>query len=262
MNTDITQLDWSWVTCHAAVWALVLARVFGVCMTAPAFVIPGLEWRFRLALALTLGALIAPAVEPRIVPVALSAKLVWMAATEVLVGGLLGWSAALIVAAARQAGELVSAQAGLSAAALFDPATGDELTPLGHLYGLIALAAFLTLDGPIMLVGAMIESYQAVPAGGFVITTETVTPFFAQVGKALALSLRAAAPPAIALCLAGIVMGWIGRLAPAVPILAHSLPVRAILGIVLVALSLVALAATFSQSWTHWAAWPVPSHSP
>jgi flagellar biosynthetic protein FliR len=262
MNTDITQLDWSWVTSHAAAWALVLARVFGTCMTAPAIVVPGLEWRFRLVLALMLGALIAPVVEPRIVPMELSAKLVWIAATEVIVGGLLGWSAALIVAAARQAGELVSAQAGLSAAALFDPATGDELTPLGHLYGLIALAIFLTLDGPLMLVGAMIESYQAVPAGGYVITAETVTQAFAQVGEALALSLSAAAPPAIALYLAGIVMGWIARLAPAVPILAHSLPVRALLGIVLVSLSLAALTATFSQSWTHRAEWPVTIHLP
>ena len=181
---------------------LVLARVFGVCMTAPAIVVPGLEWRFRLALALMLVALIAPAVEPRIVAVTPGPWLAWMAATEVIVGGLLGWSAALIVAAV-QAGELVSAQAGLSAAALFDPATGDELTPLGHLYGLIALAVFLALDGPIMLVGSMIESYQAVPAGSFVITAETVTQVFAQVGEAFALSLRAAAPPAIASGLRG-----------------------------------------------------------
>jgi flagellar biosynthesis protein FliR len=111
-----------------------------------------------------------------------------------------------------------------------------------------------------MLVGAMIESYQTVPPGGFAITAETVTQAFAQLGDALGLSLRAAAPPAIALALAGIVMGWIGRLAPAVPILAHSLSVRAILGIVLVSLSLAALAATFSQSWTHWAQWLIPSH--
>jgi flagellar biosynthesis protein FliR len=259
MYTDFTQLDWSWVTSHAAVWALVLARVFGVCRTAPAIVVPGLEWRFRLALSLMLSALIAPAVEQQVVPMALGPSVAWMAVTEAIVGGLLGWSAALIVAAARQAGELVSAQAGLSAAALFDPTTGDELTPLGHLYGLIALAVFLTLDGPIMLVGSMIESYQAVPPGGFVITTETVTQVFGQVGGALALSVRAAAPPAIALALAGIVMGWIGRLAPAVPILAHSLPVRVILGIVLISLSLASLAATFSQSWTHWAAWLVTS---
>jgi flagellar biosynthesis protein FliR len=58
---------------------------------------------------------------------------------------------------------------------------------------------------------------------------------------------------------AGIVMGWIGRLAPAVPILAHSLPVRAILGIVLVSLSLGVLATTFSHLWTLWAEWLVAS---
>ena len=50
---------------------------------------------------------------------------------EVLVGAALGWSAALIVAGARQAGEVVGRQAGLSAAALFDPEAGDELTPAG-----------------------------------------------------------------------------------------------------------------------------------
>ena len=71
---------------------------------------------------------------------------------EVLTGGVLGWSAALIVAGARLAGELVAAQAGLSTATLIDPETGEELTPLGRLYGWIALAVFLALDGPLVLV--------------------------------------------------------------------------------------------------------------
>ncbi len=50
---------------------------------------------------------------------------------EVLTGGVLGWSAALIVAGARLAGELVAAQAGLSTATLLDPETGEEMTVLG-----------------------------------------------------------------------------------------------------------------------------------
>ena len=57
---------------------------------------------------------------------------------------------------------------------------------------------------------------------------------------------------AVALAVAGIVMGWIGRLAPAVPLLALSLPVRSILGIVLIFLSLGTLAATLSQAWSVW----------
>ena len=65
--------------------------------------------------------------------------------TEVLVGAGIGWSASLVIAGARQAGEIVGAQAGLSAAALFDPEAGEDLTALGHLYGLVALGVFPNL---------------------------------------------------------------------------------------------------------------------
>jgi flagellar biosynthetic protein FliR len=252
VSIDNLPIDWPWLAAHAAPWLLVLARVLGVCMTAPSIAVPGFEWRFRVVLALGLAVLIAPAVEARIGPVPAGPRIAWAAILEGLVGGALGWSAALIVAGARQAGDLVASQAGLSAAALFDPETGDELSALGHLYGLIALAVFLALDGPLVLVGAIVESYRAVPAGGHEVGEAAMTQAFAQVGDALALALRAAAPPAIALALAGVVLGWIGRLAPAVPVLALSLPVRSILGMVLIFLSLATLTATLSQAWTAW----------
>jgi flagellar biosynthesis protein FliR len=165
---------------------------------------------------------------------------------------MLGWSAALIVAGARQAGELVGAQAGLSASAFFDPMSGDELTPLGHLYGLIALAVFLALDGPLMLFGALVESYRILPPGELVLNRDLVTRAFGRLGGILSLAMRAAAPPMISLALAGAVMGWLGRIAPAVPVLALSLPVRSIVGVIVVLLSLVTLVATLSRAWMSW----------
>ena len=154
-------------------------------------------------------------------------------------GGLLGWSAALIVAAARQAGDLVAAQAGLSAAALFDPETGDELTALGHLYGLIALAVFLALDGPLVLVGALIESYRAVPAGGL---GRRARPRSRRPSprSAMPSRCRSAPPPRRPSRWRWRASSWAGSAGSprAVPFLALSLPVRSILGIVLVFLSL------------------------
>jgi flagellar biosynthetic protein FliR len=252
MNMDLTHLDQFWIVAHAPVWVLVLARVSGVCMTAPVTVVPGVDWQLRIMLSLMLGVVLIPVLEPMIGSIPAGPRIAWLALMELLVGGLLGLSAGLIVAAARQAGDLVAAQAGLSASALFDPETGEELTPLGHLYGLIALAVFLAMEGPLVLVGALVESYRAVPAGGLVLNEGAVSQVFAQVGGALALSLRAAAPVAIALAVAGIVLGWIGRLAPAVPFLALSLPVRSMLGIVLIFLGLATLAMTFSQAWASW----------
>jgi flagellar biosynthesis protein FliR len=253
---DLTRLDPNSMLAHAPVWLLLVARIGGVCMTAPVAVVPGVDRRLRIVLALSLGLVLVPVLEPMVAVRPAGASVVWLALLELLVGGLLGWSAGLIVAGARQAGDLVAAQAGLSAAALFDPETGSELSALGYLYGLIALGVFLALNGPLALVAALVESFRTIPAGSLVLDEATATRASAQVGSALALALRAAAPPAIALALAGIALGWIGRLAPAVPLLTLSLPVRAMLGIVLVFLGLATLAATLAQAWTGWA--PIP----
>jgi flagellar biosynthesis protein FliR len=249
MALDIGDWSWAWVLSHAGVWALVLARILGLCLTAPALAIPELDWRFRLGLAAILGTVLIPVLEPMIVPPVAWSGTAQALLSEVLTGGVLGWSAALIVAGARLAGELVAAQAGLSTATLLDPETGEELAPLGRLYGWIALAGFLALDGPLVLVRALAESYDAVPAGRLLISHETAMLAFAQVGRALELALQAAAPPTMALILAGIVLGWLSRAAPSLPFVVLALPIRSFLGIVLVLLSLATLAVTLSGAW-------------
>ena len=57
---------------------------------------------------------------------------------------------------------------------------------------------------------------------------------------------------AIKLVIAGISLGWIGRLAPAMPLLSLSLPIRSMLGIVAVALSLTTLVSTLWLAWSRW----------
>jgi flagellar biosynthesis protein FliR len=249
MGVEIGDGSWAWVVAHAGVWALVAARVLGLCLTAPALAIPELDWRLRVLLALLLSAVLIPVLQPMIAPPLDLASAGWGLCLEVLVGGMLGWSAALIIAGARLGGELVAAQAGLSTASLFDPDTGEETTVLGRLYGWIALAVFLALDGPLILIRALIESYGAVPAGRLLISQETAELAFGQVGRALELSLRAAAPPALALTLAGIVLGWLSRAAPSLPFVALALPIRSAFGVVLVMVSLAALIATLASAW-------------
>ena len=248
MPLDTGDLNWAWVMSHAGALALVLARVLGLCVTAPGFAVPELDWRFRLVLAVALVAVLFPVLDGLITPPPDWSSAAWLVLLEVLTGGILGWSAALIIAGARLAGELIAAPAGFSTAALFDPETGGELTVLGSLYGWIALAVFLTLDGPLILVRALVESYQAVPAGRLLISWTTAEMAFSQVGSALALALRARRP-ALALTLAGVVMGWLSRAAPSLPFVALALPIRCVFGVVLMVLSLTTLAATLASAW-------------
>ena len=244
----------AWIATQAGVSALAFARAAGLAWTAPGWTTPGLSARSRVVLAALLALILVPVVRND----QSAASMGWSAvasacAGELVVGAALGWSAALVVAGARQAGELVGAQSGLSAAALFDPEAGEELSALGHLYGLVALGIFLSLDGPLALVRSLVESYRVFPAGGGVFSERSTVLAFGRVGDALALSLRAAAPTALALALSGLALGLLGRAAPSLQQVALSMPVRAMLGLAVILLSLAGLAATLARSW---AAWP------
>lgn len=248
----MTPSELAWLLGQAGTGALVLSRVLGLAWTAPGLAVPGADWRSRLALALVLGAILIPAVSSQVaVPIGLDA-LGKACLVEAVVGAALGWSAALIVAGARQAGEIVGAQAGLSAASLFDPDAGEEMTALGHWYGLVALAIFLALDGPLVLVQALVESYRVAPVGGVTLSEETATLAFARVGQALELALRAAAPPALALALAGVALGLLGKAAPSLPLVTLSMPVRSVIGLIVVGLGMATLAVTIAGAWTSW----------
>ena len=249
MAWDIGIEGWAWIFSHVAVWGLILARSLGLCWTAPALAVPELDWRFRLGLAFVLSLILIPLIEPTVVPPLGWSNVVQGSLLEVLTGAVIGWTASLILAGARLAGDMVAAQAGLSTAMLIDPETGDEVTPLGRFYGWIALIVFLALEGPLILVKTVVESYQTVPAGGLLISPESANRVFAQIGHALELALRAAAPAALALALAGIALGLLSRAASSLPFVALALPIRCLLGVALVLLSLAPLVATLSSAW-------------
>jgi flagellar biosynthesis protein FliR len=244
---------WSWAEGALAgrmgAWALVLARVLGLCLTAPGLAAPGLSWRFRLGLAGMLGIVLAPVMVGRVPVPPDWTGVAWTGLGEVLTGGMLGMAAGLIVAGARAAGDLVAAQAGLATTTLFDPESGEESTPVGRLYGWVAMAAFLGLGGPLALVRALADSYTTIPAGRFLLSRQAAIDGFGQVGQALELALRAAAPLAIALIMAGIALAWLSRTAPSLPFLIMALPIRAVLGMTLVLLGLASLAITLAGAW-------------
>src|SRR3954471_22110392 len=97
-------IGWGWLAGQGGAWALVLARTAALAALAPAWGTPGLGGRARLVLAALLAAGVVPVVGATLAVPGEPWALVGACAVEVAVGGLLGLSAALIVAGARQAG--------------------------------------------------------------------------------------------------------------------------------------------------------------
>lgn len=237
---------------QGAVAAWVLARTLGMSASAPGWRTTGLPWRARIVWGVALAAIVAPGIAPGAGSASTVAEFARIALIEGVIGVALGMSAGLILAAARQAGELVGQQAGFSASSLLDPESGEESNPLGRLFGWIALGTFLVADGPARLARVLIESYRLIPLGGLGLTIETASRWFGRVEDAFALALRIAAPVGLALWTAGLALALISRAAPAFPFWSLAWPVRLGLGLFLTALGLVALASSLSDAWGDW----------
>jgi flagellar biosynthesis protein FliR len=255
---------------------LVLARALGLVFIAPGWGEAAVSVRMRICIAGLLAAVVAPAAQGASASASLPLSgdtIGWavMMLAEGLIGVVLGLSAALVIAATRQAGELVGLHAGLAPASLLGvDATGDlvgagdgaggEATPMGTLYGWIALALFLGLDGPLLLVDALARSYALFPAGlGWGqgdgtprVTTALAGEVFARTGAALRLAVQVGAPAGVSMLLAGLLLAVITRQGLALPLGGLAWPLRMAVGVGLCAVFAGVMAASVGSAWRAW----------
>ena len=149
---------------------------------------------------------------------------------EALIGLAIGLGIASTIAAARTAGELIGGAVGIGFAATVDPEHGQSVPTVSQFMGLFALALFMALDGPLTLVAIVADSYRIVPVGsGFSID---VAPRIFGIGSTIfQVALGLAAPVIVATLLVQIVLGVMGRLAPALNLLAIGLPATLLVGV-------------------------------
>jgi flagellar biosynthesis protein FliR len=231
------------------------ARTVPVAWLVPAFGGPNVSAPVRVGLGVALAVLCLPRLAGH-VPDAGPALWMLLLAREVAVGLTLGFAASLVFRAAETAGRLTDILRGANMAEVLSPSSGERSSPLGEVTGLLAVVIFLELGGVGHVAAALARSYDAVPIAG------TVTP--AQLGRVAALTLGAsaqmleaalglAAPALVALLLADLVLGAIGRTAPQIPLYFVGMPLKALLGVAMVLISVAALNTALTGGMAGWA---------
>lgn len=251
--------------------ALSLFRPLGIAWTAPGWNESCTGIRVKLALGVLLAALVVPnsAVLLTWAQAACDAgpsAILMAGCVELAVGWTLGLMANLVVSAARQAGEIVGLQGGLAPASVLDASSESGLNPLGHLHGLVALAVFLALDGPLQLAHALSASYQSIPIGlNLVSDVSRSSPWDSTLGvlagnlvacitNGLSLAVVAAAPACVATMMAGFALAALARLSPTRTFTGMAWSIRGLVGIVMTAATIGILTSTLMGAWELWAA--------
>src|SRR6202790_2039839 len=189
-------------------------RVSGFVLTAPAageLVVPG---RIKIVLTLALAFLLAPLVQ---VPAGLSifsAAGMLAAVLELLIGVSIGMVVQLTFEALVFAGQSISLTMGLGFATLVDPQRGAQVPVLGQMFMIFGILTYLSINGHLMLLGALADSFHTLPIGAAHVDEGFLIAVVLWGARVFDTGLLIALPAVIALVIVNLALGGVPRGAP------------------------------------------------
>ncbi|MFN0040429.1 MAG: flagellar biosynthetic protein FliR [Burkholderiales bacterium] len=234
LSISTTQLD-TWI----AAFLFPMARVLALVATAPILGNRGIPARIRLGVGLVLTFAIAPLAgpPPEVAPASWSGLVILV--EQIAIGVTMGFTMRLAFAAVDMAGELIGLQMGLGFANFFDPQHGVSVPVVAQFMGLLATLFFLAINGHLMVIATLAESFSAIPIGTGVQGGEQVAMGAAAWGGQIFLSgLTLALPVLAALLITNVALGVLTRTAPQLNIFAVGFPITLLFGFFMLALTL------------------------
>lgn len=225
-----------------AAFAYPLVRILSFIATAPIWSTAGIPRRARLMLGLAVTVALAPALPPMppINPGSLGG--VQILVLQMLIGTAMGFSARIIFSAIETAGEFIGLQMGLGFATFYDPQSASQTPVITEFLNLMNLLLFLSLNGHLLYIATLAQSFQAIPVGTIPLGSGSWLNIVELASKIFSAGLLIALPSLIALMIANVALAILSRAAPQLNIFALGFPLTLLGGFGAIALSLNYLA--------------------
>jgi len=213
-------------------------RLSALFLASPIFSAASFPVRVRVMLAAVITALVAPSlpVAPDIDVV--GAQGVLVAAQQVLIGVAMGFILQMAFAAAVVAGQSIAMAMGLGFAMSVDPQNGIQVPVLSQFYVILATLLFLSVDGHLLLIQYVVNSFELLPVGALALRTGLALDVALWGSHMFLGALLIALPALTALLLINLAFGVITRAAPQLNIFAVGFPVTIFAGFVFIFLTM------------------------
>jgi flagellar biosynthetic protein FliR len=226
MNTWIAALLWP------------LSRILGLITSAPLFGNGSVPMSVKLLLGVLLAMIIAPAIPggPATDPLSMAGLLIVM--QEMLIGLAMGFTMRIVFAAVELAGDAASLTMGLGFASVFDPLTKGRSSAVSQFLSLIATMAFLAVNGHLVLLEALAESFTSLPIAATPISAGAPYQIARWGATIFSYGLQLSLPIVAALLITTIALGILTRAAPQLNIFGIGFPISLGAGLLLISASL------------------------
>ncbi|SCK60231.1 flagellar biosynthetic protein FliR [Variovorax sp. HW608] len=213
----------------AFLWPFV--RMLALVSTAPVFGEATVPKQVKVGFAALFAILLSPVLGPMPDVPVVSAGGGWIIIQQVLIGAAMGFTMKLVFAAVLAAGEYIGLQMGLSFASFFDPMSGGATMVVARLLNMLAMLIFIAVDGHLMMIAALAESFQALPISDAALNANGWMVLAAGGAQIFASGLMLSLPLVTALLTLNLAMGILNRASPQFSIFAVGFPLTLLAGI-------------------------------
>lgn len=219
-------------------WYWPFLRVSALLLAAPIFGAGSVPVRARVLLGVLVAALLAPSLPATPAVDVVSPAGILLAAQQLLIGLAMGFVLQMAFAAIVIAGQSLAMTMGLGFAMSVDPQNGVQVPVLSQLYVILATLIFLAIDGHLVLIRLVADSFATLPVGAAPTGGELALGVVLWAGQMFACALLLALPALSAVLLVNISFGVITRAAPQLNIFAVGFPVTITVGFAFILLSM------------------------
>jgi len=145
-----------------------------------------------------------------------------------------GFILQLVFAAVVFAGQGVALSMGLGFSMMVDPQNGQQVPVIAQFYTVITTLIFISLDGHLLLIQMLLDSFKTLPIGIDGIDKAGIWSIIAWSSRMFAGGLLLSMPVMASLLLVNVIFGVAARAAPQLQIFTVGFPVTLMLGLLLV----------------------------
>jgi flagellar biosynthesis protein FliR/FlhB len=211
---------------------LVFLRMFGFFIVVPIFFPKGFPNIAKVAFTLVISYILIPGINFAGINITSNYALIALGINEIATGLTLGFLTNLVFFSIRMAGQLIDIQIGFSMISTFDPSTSSNSTFLERVLYWCSLILFFTIDGHHMLIRSLVESFNSLSLGKFILDGERIDLIINAFIQFFILGVKIAIPLVLVILITDITLGLLGRTVPNLNLMIIGMPVKILVGLV------------------------------
>lgn len=232
-------------------FAFVFIRMISYFLIVPIFFPKGFPRIAKVAFAGMISFIIMPGINTSGILINNNYQLVSMVVCEVITGITLGYLTNLCLNSIRFAGQLIDMQIGFGMISLFDPNTSSNATLVENLLYWFSIMLIFITNTHHLIITELIKSFQVLNVGQFVLSNQSINMIIRTFINYFDIGFKIAVPILMIMLITDLTMGLIARTVPQLNVMIMGLPVKIVLGLACISISLPIFANVIVDNFKH-----------